>query len=332
MSLSKIPFALLKGRENYDTWEVGAKALLTIKRFLEWTEKAPDAKKLEEIATDAKAKSELILLLDPSLYTYVSQSANTKSAWESIVGAFKDNGTSLNIFTLQKFVTTKTTDFRTMEEYVNEMLKLWRKSQSAGYNIDENTAGSLMLAGLPNEYRPMILGIKNSGKEITVDYVKTLLLQDIYFDQEQSDESALVAKSFKKNNKKVIKCYNCEGNHYKSKCPALKKNKKRDEKDKVLFSAFIASDKSDGWFIDSGATAHMTHEKDAVKKLEKTNKKFVTAANGDAMEVIGKGDIKMGRNDLVIKNAHVIPDLFANLLSVGQLVIDDMVVIFSKWM
>lgn len=60
-----------------------------------------------------------------------------------------------------------------------------------------------MLAGLPNEYKPLILGIKNNGSKITVDYVKQLLLQDVYFDREKnSSESVLLAKSKKKNKEK----------------------------------------------------------------------------------------------------------------------------------
>lgn len=47
----------------------------------------------------------------------------------------------------------------------------------AGFNIEEQVIASLMLGGLPDEYRAMILGIENSGKDLTVDYVKTVLLQ-----------------------------------------------------------------------------------------------------------------------------------------------------------
>lgn len=335
MSLSKIPFELLKGRENFDAWEVGAQAYLTIKDLWDWTKKAPNAEKPAEITSDAKAKGELTLLLDPSLYSYVAKSATTKDAWASIVGAFQDSGTSLNIFTLQKFVTSKTDDFKSMEEYVNEMLKMWRKVQTAGYNIDENTAGSLMLAGLPVEYRPMILGIKNSGKNITVDYVKTLLLQDVYFDRERNDESALAVKSkkFFKKKSKDVKCFNCGGNHFKNKCPELKGKYNKNEKEKVLFSAFIANEKSDTWYIDSGATAHMTHQQNAVERLVKSKKDHVTAANGDSMKIIGMGDVKKcvdGIDDLVIKNVQVIPKICANLLSVSQLVLNGNEVIFNK--
>lgn len=369
MSHSKIPFELLNGRENFDQWEVGSRAYLKIKKLWEWTQKKPDASKADEIAADDAALSELTLLVDPSLYTYVSEQITTKDAWEGLAKSFKDNSTSLNIFTLRKFVTTKTSDFKSIEEYVKEMLKLWKKAQQAGYNIDEHTAGSLMLGGLPNEYRPMILGIKNCGTKITVDYVKNLLLQDIYFDNEQSEENALAVKSNKKQSKKVVKCYNCEGNHFRNKCPQLKNknNKKNDEKDKVLFcasiakgkreesttvlssasivkkknderdnvlfSALVASEKSDTWYIDSGATSHMTHERNAVKQIVKPVKEYVTAANGDPMKIIGMGDVRKriaGNNYLTIKNAQIIPNLCVNLLSVSQLVLIDYEVIFNK--
>lgn len=294
MSLSKIPFDLLKGRENFDTWEVGARAYLTIKDLWDWTTKAPVSAAPTEVAADAKARGELTLLLDPTLYSYVSNAGTTKEAWDSIKGAFQDTGMSNNIFTLQKFVSTRTEDFKSIEEYVNEMLKLWKKVKTAGYNIDEKTAGSLMLAGLPVEYRPMILGIKNCGKEITVDYVKTLLLQDVYFDRDRSDgESAMVAR-FKKGRdqkKKPVKCYNCGGNHFRNKCPSLKNKKNEDEKEKVLFSAFAVKEQSNTWYIDSGATSHMTFEKNAVQRLEKSKIASATAASGTQMTIIGMGDV-----------------------------------------
>lgn len=120
MSLSsKIPFELLKGRENFDSWEIGVKAYLTIKELLIWTTKKPDSSKPDEISKDAKAKGELTLLIDPSLYAYVANAVTTKDAWDGIVSAFQDNGTYQKILTLVKFVTTKPENFPTRQEYVN---------------------------------------------------------------------------------------------------------------------------------------------------------------------------------------------------------------------
>lgn len=59
----KNPFDLLKGRENFDSWENGVKAYLTIKFPCDWTTKKPDTSKPDEISKNAKAKGELTLLI-----------------------------------------------------------------------------------------------------------------------------------------------------------------------------------------------------------------------------------------------------------------------------
>lgn len=333
----KIPFDLLKGRENFDSWRVGAQAYLSTRKLWKWTEKVPDAAKPTEVEEDMVARGELTLLLDPALYNHISKSVNTKAAWTSIINSFEDSVTSQKIFTLTKFVNTRAADFDSLSSYVNAMMKLWTRVQSAGFSIDDKTAGSLMLGGLPDQYQPMVLGIENSGKEITVDFVKNLLLQDVLFEKTGDGESVLWSKSREKNeisenrSKTVPRCYNCDGPHFRNKCPQLK-NRKSDEKDKVLFSTFTASYKPNTWFIDSGASSHMTNDIAAVKVIKESDRK-VFAADGKEMSIIGIGDMKKRVNDgseITVKNVHVVPGICANLISVSQMVLDDNVVTFDK--
>ena len=49
-------------------------------------------------------------------------------------------------------------------------------------NIDYELTASLMLAGLPDELRTLALAVENSASDLTVDAVKTLLLQNAKFD------------------------------------------------------------------------------------------------------------------------------------------------------
>lgn len=242
-----------------------------------------------------------------------------------------------------------------MHEHVNEMLKLYAKVTTAGFNIDDKTAGSLLLAGLSAEYRPMILGIDNSGTAITVDYVKNLLLQNVMF--ETSDEQALAVKkkgkfgNKKNSSKKKVKCYNCSGDHYRNKCPQLKQNNK-NETEKVLFclrsecntekqyncsqvkqidklsevffgAGALWTNDEDTWYIDSGASSHMTNNESSVIDVVKCDKDSVFAADGKKMDIIGKGDIRKklaDESELIIKNVEIIPSICANLLSVSQIV------------
>lgn len=335
MSLStKIPFDLLKGRENFDSWEIGARAYLTIKDLWVWTTKKPDATKPAEVTADAKAKSELILLIDPTLYSYVAGAVSTKDAWDSITKAFHDSGTFQKIFTLVKFVTTKAENFSTRQEYVNHMLSLWRKVQTAGFSIDEKTAGSLMLGSLPAQYRPMILGIEKSGTEITVDFVKNIILNDTFLnDDSLGEESALKAVVRGKKNKKNVQCYQCKGPHFRNKCPQLRGNNSKGENEKALYCAYVAKGKSDDWFIDSAATGDMTYDESGVEKLVKSRKGHVLAADGKKMDIIGVGTVKKlstTNKVLELNDVQVIPSICANLLSVAKLVKKDYEVIFNK--
>lgn len=337
---TKIPFELLKGRENFDSWRIGAQAYLSTRKLWKWTSKTPDAEKADEVENDTVARGELTLLLDPSLYNHVSTSVTTKSAWKSIIDSFEDSVVSQKIYTLQKFVNTRAVDFDSLSSYVNAMMKLWTRVQTAGFNIDDKTAGSLMLGGLPEQYTAMVLGIENSGKEITADFVKNLLLQDVLFDKMNNDsESVLWSKTKKKNSKtfdkkqkKGVKCFNCGGPHYRNKCPGFK-HTKSDERDKVLFGAFAVNEKSEPWYIDSGATTHMTHDVNAINDLKPAERKQVTAADGKDMSIIGMGDIKKQLIDgsaMTLQNVHVVPNICANLLSFSRMVLKGYTATFDK--
>ena len=44
--------------------------------------------------------------------------------------------------------------------------------------VPEKWMGALMLAGLPAEYKPMVMALESAGKDITGDFVKSKLLQE----------------------------------------------------------------------------------------------------------------------------------------------------------
>lgn len=170
---NSIPFNRLKGRENFSEWKVGAKAHLIIKGLWKCCLTVLSATATEkEQENDLKAIGEITLLLEPSNYTHIENAKSAKEAWDGITAAFDDTGTGRKVALLQQLVSLKQDQCGSMEDYVNKMSTLWSKVKAAGFNIDEEVAGSLMLVGLPSQYKPMILAVENSGTNITVDYVK----------------------------------------------------------------------------------------------------------------------------------------------------------------
>lgn len=169
--------------------------------------------------------SELTLLLEPSCYSYIVGKDTPKEAWESINKAFSDSGVCRRVTLLQQLVSVKLAECNGMEDYVNRMVMLSTKVTSVGFKIDDDVIASLMLAGLPSEYKPLILGVENSQKILTVDYVKNLLLQEVIFGSGSGpNDLALFSKSKKKKkDMSKVKCFECCGPHYARNCKKAEK-------------------------------------------------------------------------------------------------------------
>lgn len=127
--------------------------------------------------------------------------------WKGLEKAFADSGISRKVSILNQLVSIKLTNINNVEEYVNEIFLLWNKTKVAGFNIEEDVIASLMLGGLPEEYTSMILGIENSGHELTVDFVKTILLQGIPSLTRAGEEKALSAArgAIRKTNSRYLR-------------------------------------------------------------------------------------------------------------------------------
>lgn len=194
------------------------------------------------------ALAELTLLLEPCNYTHIDGKSNAKEAWDALAETFEDKGAGRRVALLKQMVSLKQKDCISMEEYVQKMNVLWSKVKAAKFNIDEDVAGSLLLGGLPAEYRSMTLAIENSGTKITFDYVKNVLLQGTVFGDESGEsESALVSK-FKgnKNQQQLRSCFKCGSKtHFIRDCPKsqntqsgqnrnMKKNNKNDRLDRKI--------------------------------------------------------------------------------------------------
>lgn len=321
----------LRGRENFDTWKISAQSYLTINGYWSCTKAVPGESASEGILEKhEKALSELTLMIEPSLYSYIQGKVNAKEAWDALNAAFSDTGTCRKVFLLQQWISTKLSDSSSMEDYVNKMTGLWTKVKAVGFTIDEEVAASVLLAGLPAEYKPMILGMENSKEKLSIDYIKNLLLQGAIV-EDSNVSSALIAKGKKKVRK--VKCYNCGGPHFANKCPKKKMDKKSE--DHALFTSLLASNSQDKWQIDSGCTAHMTRSRAKMQKIRDGEGKEVICANNQKIKVNCVGDVTQqvytenGQNSILMKNVQFVPDLCVNLMSVAQIVKNFNTVLFT---
>lgn len=164
---------------------------------------------------------------------------------------------------------------------------------------------------------------------------------------------------YAKINLRLSVLFKCGGiGHFKADCPTkdqvisegnensqakTKKKKFKKKKDRptslVAFSALPGegqgsiSTSTNSWIIDSGASSHLTAEKDSLSDYSSVRAK-ITVANKETLDIKGTGNvnIKLGNNlgNGSIEDVKYIPGLAANLLSVSKVTDKGSVVVFSK--
>lgn len=360
-----LPIERLKGRENFDTWKFAVQAYLEDLELWECiTETDPDKKK------DTKCRSKLILLIEPVNYVHIQNTTTAKQAWENLSRAFQDDGLTRRVGLLRTLITTKLEDCSSVEEYVNRIITTAHKLTSVGLMVSDEWVGTILLAGLPNRFEPMIMGIESSGTAVTADAVKTKLLQDLSIVKSRSENiyddsnSAFYGRSSEGvsvQSKEIQKyrnyeqgkpdkypsrgprCFKCNGyGHIAKNCssPATKMsvNKSNKAAGTSLFAAFSAqlSDKNE-FFLDSGASCHLCRNLEMLTNVRKTEKISITAANKERMTSDTVGDISLsvttsGNNpsEVNVNNVYYVPDLEINLLSVSQIVSKGHRVVFNS--
>ena len=116
-------------------------------------------------------------------------------------------------------------------------------------------------------------------------------------------------------------------------CFMVKKGKESDEQKRILeetcFSVTSAQDNPNSWFVDSGATSHMSSSREFFTTFDPSIKGFVQLAdNSKKSEVQGMGSsiIKCAVdgqvNEVKVQNVLYLPTFGSNLLSVKKLTKD----------
>nr|GEU90496.1 zinc finger, CCHC-type [Tanacetum cinerariifolium] len=169
--------------------------------------------------------------------------------------------------------------------------------------------------------------------------------------KEEKKDGETSHKNYNKNNSKKsnydtskLQCYKCKKiGHIAHKCPQRTKSNKQsnlveedleptllmaileDEEQNVSLHeedvGYKETNKNSLWYLDNGASNHMTGFREHFKEIDKKVSGKVKFRDGSYIEIKGKGSILIECEDekqRIISHVYYIPDLKSNLLSLGQ--------------
>lgn len=351
-------FSKLRGSDNFHTWSFAMQNYLTLKGYgdairrisIPATATTTATTGCAESDTDkiAKAKAILSLSVDESIYAHIKKCTTALDTWECLHKMYEEKSLSRKITLLRSLIQIRLDDCDGMQNYVDRIIAISNQLTGIGFEIQDEWLGAILLAGVTDEYMPLIMGIEGIGQTIASDQIISKLLDSNASGRTQNaflskKGNKNVPAKGKRNNKfrKQKKCYTCKSTlHLNNECPerpstSKENEKKNDDKKSVAFIGHVgllSLCKKNEWFIDSGASSHMSPHSDIMYETKKAEISDIATADATRLKVECAGKSKLTLKDETIEMNDVlhIPNMSANLLSVYKVVCKGNTVLFNE--
>jgi len=338
----------LDGMSNYSSWKFVMKMTLIGMDVWDCVD-PPSGTIVTDTKRDQRALATICLNVKTHCHVHLQTAQTPNQAWTNLGKAYEDKGLSRMLGLMRALLKINFSDYKSMNEYVSEALAPAQKLSDIGSPMDDKLVGVILLAGLSADYKPMVMALESSGAEITSDLVKNKLLQEDIrrrVDNRNFSEVAFAVKSRRKwsgkkySSERGIKCYGCgEVGHKELDCKRYQastsgssaSSKNSNEKDscpngndknrKWCLHTALRTKINEEWYIDSGASNHMTGNKNWLTNYREAAGQEVTVADDRKLYSAGIGDViinlKNQTEPRTIADVTYVPNLSTNLLSVS---------------
>lgn len=226
--------------------------------------------------------------------------------------------------------------------HINNLNSILSRLGSVGIKFEDEVQALLLLSSLPDSWSGTVTAVTSSSgsKGLTFEGIRDLILGEDVRRRNSGESSSeqLNAVRGRRNNRgsgsgnrrrsqsrtrNDVTCWNCkEVGHFRNQCPKDKKevNVAVDHSDDDVLICSVESN-VDSWVMDSGASFHATHSREALRNLKEGYFGKVRLVNDEVLDVtsIGDLDLKTPVGPWTLKDVWVIPSQKKQLISVGQL-------------
>ena len=245
-----------------------------------------------------KAWSYICLAVEPEQQIHVRDTNTAKEAWDALKNQFARVSIPQIVRLRQQYHSCRYKNGENMLDHINRIKSLHDQLRGMGVQCDDKELAMTLFASLPESYNPLITALDAVGEDtLNFQKVKGMLLNDAdrISDTKKDEDAYTVQRPVKGkawepkeqnrndfNNQSSFRgtCHCCKKRgHFARDCPQRKKNNP-DNFSKGKGSVHCAQEESNdledvdeialftngneyqsGWIIDSGATQHMTYER-----------------------------------------------------------------------
>ncbi|UYV78888.1 hypothetical protein LAZ67_17000134 [Cordylochernes scorpioides] len=356
--------------KNFASWKFRIVSILEGKELDDLLECDPpedEVKFKEWKKKDAQAKGIITCAMTDSLVALILNCKTSKNIWIALHERYEGDKKKRIIEARNDVSRLTMKKEENWEEYLYRSEKLLEQARNLGAEIEDQEFTTSVIRGLPQKYNLVALQLNCQMKVSISDLKNCLKLYHERFTHEEKEgnskafntihkESFSNNKHFHKNrnsNKpicficakpghKAIECWHNPKNNRASENKQTSKNKP-EHQNKAKFvnlqpEEHVSNIKEnettqqpEEWVIDSGASCHMTSNRDLLKEEREVHKTIKLA---DDSEIISnaEGAIEIeGQNKLIrLNDVLYVEKLSGNLMSVNKLVDDNKKVLFDK--
>jgi len=345
---------------NWMTWKFQMRHLLLAKGLwghVDATEVLAEGANEQNTASfrlkSQRAFSSIVMAVSTSQLYLVTSCEGPKEAWDALRNHFERETLANKLFLKKQYFRSEMKEGTSIDSHLKNMKEITDKLAAIGAAISEEDQVVTLLGSLPPRYSTLVTALETRVDQVSLKFVQQALINE---EQKQlgqlgyghsgmsggETDSVLVGAYKKGKPLNQVRCFGCSGiGHFIRDCPRRKKtdNYMPTYKAKTAEENNSASD-SDGafntalhseeatqmgtWLIDSGASAHMTHDRNLLlnyHEFEKHSK--VGLGDGSTVEAVGVGNVcvrmvftGIESKKAVLYDVLYVPKLRCNLFSV----------------
>lgn len=355
----------LLSKDNYDTWCMQVEALLTkndLWDYVDGTNKMPTTGadvKTEWLKADKKAKSELIMAIQPSELKQVRGCETSRAVWLKLESIYASKGPARKATLLKQLILQRLEDGGDVKEHMATFFDAVDKLENMNVQIHGDLMSIMLLYSLPSSFENFRCAIESRDELPTAEVLKVKIVEENEARKHASGSVVTAMAAGNRGNvhqhfykrgkgkdlKNNIKCFKCGTVGHKANVCPMKKTDDGQWKSKQSKNGFDKSyvathmvtanvnsvycakteTASRAWILDSGCTRHLCGDKNLFKTFIATSKTKLNLASQASAEVKGKGVVHVSvANDsgdelVEFKETLYVPDLRTNLISVAKI-------------